>query len=121
MRTALYVFGCVILLVAGQVLIKHGLNLKGGFHLSYESFWSELGKVLRSVHIWVGGLLTVSSGFLWLDVLSRKELSSVYPFISLTYVISLAVAALVFREHISLLRWSGVAVICVGVWMVSRS
>jgi drug/metabolite transporter (DMT)-like permease len=121
MKTALYVFACVVMLVAGQVLIKLGLSQKGGFQLSLMGFWPELGKVVTSGYIWLGALITVSSGFFWMDVLSRKELSFVYPFISLTYVVSLAAAILIFKENVSVLRWIGVMVICLGVYMVSRS
>jgi drug/metabolite transporter (DMT)-like permease len=121
MRTAVYVITCVVMLVAGQVLVKHGLNLKGGFQFSPGTLWSELGKVITSGYIWLGAAVTISSGFLWMDVLSKKELSFVYPFISLTYVISLLASALIFREHVSALRWLGVAVICAGVYVVSRS
>ncbi len=121
MRTVLYVFTCVVMLVAGQVLVKHGLNLKGGFQFSLGSLWPELGKVATSGYIWLGAFVTISSGFLWMDVLSKKELSFVYPFISLTYVVSLVASALIFREHVSAVRWLGVAVICAGVYMVSRS
>jgi drug/metabolite transporter (DMT)-like permease len=109
------------MLVAGQVLVKHGLNVKGGFSLSVASFWPELSKLLTSGYIWLGAAVTMSSGLLWMDVLSKKELSFVYPLISLTYVVSLVASALIFRESISLLRWLGVGVICFGVYMVSRS
>lgn len=121
MRTAVYVFACVTMLVAGQVLVKHGLNVKGGFSLSLISFWPELSKLLTSGYVWLGAAVTMSSGLLWMDVLSRKELSFVYPLISLTYVISLIASALIFKESVSLLRWLGVVVICFGVYMVSRS
>ena len=121
MKTAAYVLACVTMLVAGQVLVKHGLNVKGGFSLSLVSFWPEFGKVVTSGYIWLGAFVTMASGLLWMDVLSRRELSFVYPLISLTYVLSLIASALVFREYISLLRWLGVVVICLGVYMVSRS
>jgi drug/metabolite transporter (DMT)-like permease len=121
MKTAVYVFVCVTMLVAGQVLVKQGLNLKGGFQLSLSSFWPEFTKLITSGYIWLGALVTMSSGLLWMDVLSKKDLSFVYPLISLTYVLSLAASALVFREHISPLRWLGVVAICLGVYMVSRS
>jgi len=121
MRTALYVTTCVIMLVAGQILIKHGLNLKGGFQFALGSLRSELPKVLTSGYIWAGTIVSVSSGLLWMDVLSKKELSFVYPFISLTYVVSLLASTLILREYVSPVRWLGVAVICAGVYLVSRS
>jgi len=124
MRTLVYLATCVVMLVAGQVLVKHGLTLKGGFQFSLGSLgslWSELGKVFTSGYVWLGAVFTFGSGFLWMDVLSKKELSFVYPFISLTYVVSLVASTLIFREHVSALRWLGVAVICAGVYLVSRS
>ena len=121
MKTAVYILTCVIMLVAGQVLIKHGLNVKGGFSLSLASFWPELSKLLTSRYVWLGAVVTVSSGLLWMDVLSRKELSFVYPMISLTYLLSLVASLVIFKENIPLLRWMGVVVICFGVYMVSRS
>ena len=36
MKTAVYVFVCVTMLVAGQLLVKQGLTLKGGFQLSFS-------------------------------------------------------------------------------------
>ena len=121
MKTAVYMFVCVTMLVAGQLLVKQGLTLKGGFQLSFSSFWPEFTKLITSGYVWLGALVTMSSGLLWMDVLSKKDLSFVYPLISLTYVLSLAAAALIFREHVSPLRWFGVIVICLGVYMVSRS
>jgi len=121
MKTAVYVFGCVTMLVAGQFLVKHGLTLKGGFQLSLSSFWPEFTKLITSGYIWLGTFMTISSGLLWMDVLSKKEISLVYPLISLTYVLALAVSAFIFREHVPPIRWLGVVVICLGVYMVSRS
>ncbi len=121
MRTIVYVVTCVVMLVAGQMLVKHGLTLKGGFQFSLGSLWPELAKVFTSGYVWLGAVFTFGSGFLWMDVLSKKELSFVYPFISLTYVVSLVASTLIFREHVSALRWLGVVVICAGVYLVSRS
>jgi drug/metabolite transporter (DMT)-like permease len=121
MKTAVYVFVCVTMLVAGQILVKQGLNLKGGFQLSIASFWPEFTKLVTSGYIWLGAFVTMSSGLLWMDVLSKRDLSFVYPLISLTYVVSLAASALIFREHVSPFRWLGAVVICLGVYMVSRS
>ena len=121
MKTAVYVFVCVTMLVAGQLLVKHGLTLKGGFQLSLSCFWPEFTKLITSGYIWLGAFVTMSSGLLWMDVLSKRELSFVYPLISLTYVFSLAASTIIFREHVSPLRWLGVVVICLGVYMVSRS
>ena len=121
MKTAVYALLCATMLVAGQILVKHGLNLKGGFQLSLSSFWPECAKLITSGYIWLGAFLTMSAGLLWMDVLSRRELSYVYPLISITYVIALIFSSIFFKEHIPPLRWSGVVIICLGVYLVSKS
>lgn len=121
MKTAMHVFLCATMLVASQVLVKHGLNLKGGYRLSLSSFWPEFAKLISSGYIWLGALVTFSAGLLWMDVLSKRELSLVYPLISFSYVVSLACGAIIFKEHIPLFRWLGVMVICLGVYLVSKS
>jgi multidrug transporter EmrE-like cation transporter len=54
-------------------------------------------------------------------VLSRVDLSYAYPFLSLAYVVVTAYAYFVFSENVSHLRIAGIALICVGTVLVSRS
>jgi uncharacterized membrane protein len=121
MKTAAYVLLCSTLLVAGQVLVKQGLNAMGGFDLSLSSPWTGLAKIFTSGYIWLGGLVTLVSGLVWMSILSKRELSLVYPLISLSYVVALACSAVILKEQVSPLRWLGVGVICLGVYMVSKS
>ncbi|HEX2923419.1 MAG TPA: EamA family transporter [Chloroflexota bacterium] len=68
------------------------------------------------------GLGVYSCGtFLWLVALSRVELSYAYPFASLNYVFVLVASWWVLGEQPSVMRVVGVALICVGVLIVSRT
>ena len=61
------------------------------------------------------------SSIFWLILLSRVQLSYAYPALSLGYVAVTIVSALLLNETVSPLRWLSVAVICVGVILLSRS
>jgi len=57
----------------------------------------------------------------WAFVLRRHALSLAYPFISLVFAVNVAVAWLVFGETIRFQHILGIAVILVGVVIVSTS
>lgn len=121
LRTAATLVGCVIMLVSGQVLVKTGLTSLGGFTLSVHGLGREIAKVLTSLPIWAGVGLTALSSLLWFDVLSRVELSYAYPLLSMSYVLMLFASWWILHEPPSTVRWVGVLVICLGVFLVSRS
>jgi len=57
----------------------------------------------------------------WLIVLSRVPLSLAYPSLAVSYVLTALLAWTLLGEHISGLRWAGIATICMGVVLISRS
>ena len=57
----------------------------------------------------------------WILAVARAELSHIYPFMALSYVLVALFSLLLFRENVTALRWAGILVICVGVFLVSRS
>jgi len=54
-------------------------------------------------------------------ILSETELSYAYPIVSLSYIIVIFGSIILFHEDVSLLRWIGVILICIGVCVVARS
>jgi drug/metabolite transporter (DMT)-like permease len=66
-------------------------------------------------------LLAVVASLIWFVVLTRFELSYSNLMLSLTFVLVLLASAVFFKEHISLLRWIGAALIVLGVFFVSQS
>jgi drug/metabolite transporter (DMT)-like permease len=109
----LFLFGNILLLVAGQILFKIGLQQIGG--VSVSNLW----KTAFSLPIWLGLLLYVIATGLWFIVLSRMNLSLAYPLQSLAYVLGVAAAWGIFGEPIPTVRWIGVLVILAGVTLVA--
>ena len=70
----------------------------------------------------LGGLALYGvSIVLWLVVLSSTPVSAAYPLSSLGFVLTTAVAVLFLGEAVTPLRLLGIALICCGVVVVSRS
>lgn len=104
----------IILLVAGQTLWKIGLS---GMNLKFTVH--GLIKMLINPYVF-GGLVIYSLATpIWFYILSKAELSLVYPLQSLCYVAAAVVALLVFKESIPLTRWVGVGLIVLGAFFVS--
>jgi multidrug transporter EmrE-like cation transporter len=49
------------------------------------------------------------------------DLSFAYPFLSLAYVVVTAYAYFVFNEDVNQFRIAGIALICIGTVLISRS
>ena len=110
----------ILCAVGSQLLFKSGLETIGGFGLGGDL----VRQGVRLVTNWqiIAGLITYAFGWLmWMAALSRFELSFVYPFTSLNYVLILLLSWLFFDEHISLSRILGVIAICLGVIISSRA
>ncbi|WP_223067469.1 EamA family transporter [Paenibacillus caui] len=103
----------IILLVAGQIAWKIGLQQHGGIHIG------NLFLVLFSPWILLGIALYALSTGLWFVVLSRLPLSLVYPLQSLAYAIGIFAAWYVFGESVPLNRWIGAAVIVLGAVIIA--
>ena len=58
---------------------------------------------------------------LWLIVLVHMEVSKAYPFLSLGYVLIVAISKFYLREDVDLFRWLGVLLIMLGTVLVGVS
>jgi drug/metabolite transporter (DMT)-like permease len=78
-------------------------------------------RLLNSPLVIVGLACYVLGAAFWLTVLSRTPLSLAYPMLALSYAFTPVLAWLMLGESVNGGRWLGIAVICAGVLLVSRS
>ena len=104
----------IVLLVAGQTLWK--LGLKG---IEFNVTPIGIFKILINPYIFGGLLIYAAATVVWLYILSKSEMSLVYPLQSLCYVAAAFVAILVFGEHIPATRWFGILLIIAGAYFVA--
>jgi drug/metabolite transporter (DMT)-like permease len=116
-----YILISVVLGALGQIMLKNGLNTMGALTLSPSTLVSTLWHLVTNPYVFFGLVVYVSGTVFWLAGLSRVDLSYAYPFASLSYVMMLAAAWLLFKENVSLMRVVGTLVVGLGVLIISRS
>jgi len=109
----------IILAVTGQLLMKKGMMIFGSFPIN--QLISNLIPMFLNPYVFFGFACFAASSIFWLAVLSRLELSLVYPMVSIAYVVVAIASVLFFKENVSLVRWMGILIIILGVFFISRS
>ncbi len=108
----------IVLGVAGQFLMKFGVNKVGGLE--------ELGLVkfmttaFLSPFIILGLGLYAFSAVLWIILLSKLDLSVAYPSLSIGYVLVLLISTFFLGEQVSLIKFAGTLLIMLGIFVLFR-
>ena len=84
-----------------------------------QMFWKLSGTQLN-VSLLIGFFLYAAGAILLVAALSFDELSSLHPLLCLSYIFAIVLGYLVLDEHISLLKFVGIAVIITGVMFIVR-
>lgn len=101
----------------GQVFWKIGMNAVG----SINSFTvSDFLSIFSNLFIIFGLIMYGLGTIFWLIALSQKDLSYVYPFISLTYILVLFLSFFILKEQINTARIIGTFVIIFGLIIIVR-
>jgi drug/metabolite transporter (DMT)-like permease len=105
------VFGSV-----GDALLSFGMRQMGGV-----SFHQPARLILAVTDPWIAlGILFLSAFFAaYMTALSWADLTYVLPATSLGYVLLALIARFALHEHVSPLRWMGIALISAGVGFVA--
>lgn len=119
MGNFLLLFVSISLAIAGQLLMKQGMMMFGKFPVN--ELLARLIPMVFQPYVFIGILCFCVSSVFWLVILSRIDLSLAYPLVSIAYIVVALFSYFVFKENVSLLRWIGILVICLGVFLVSRS
>ena len=120
LKNLLLIVFTVLVNTTGQFVIKTGVNRIGAISLR-DNFFGTIFKALTSWIIISGFGLYFISAIIWIIILSRAELSWAFPILSLSYVITVLVSPILLNESFSTQRLIGTLVICLGVYIVSRT
>jgi multidrug transporter EmrE-like cation transporter len=103
--------------IAGQLLLKKATSSQ---RLSFDA--SNLVPSLMALATnpfllaWI--LFAGVSAALWIYVLSRFELSLAFPVsTTLSYILILVLSWWLFGEQMTIMRWIGIGLMCVGIFM----
>ena len=113
------ILASVLLNCAAQIFIRKGMLVVGETGIS--NIVGNIGTMCINPWLWSAMICYAVSILLWMAVLSKVEVSFAYPFLSIGYVVAAIVGYMAFGEHLSAERIAGIIVICIGVYLISRS
>lgn len=111
----------VLLNAIAQLALKQGMRQIGEFEFALANALPIGWQVGTNPFVALGLLCYVVSVGIWILVLSRVEVSLAYPMLSIGYVVNALAAWWLFGENLTPTRIAGIAVICFGVWLLSRT
>jgi drug/metabolite transporter (DMT)-like permease len=106
----------------GNVLLGKGMKGVGSAKNWVPSdLLPILFKILSSGYIWLGIACLLTFFVAYMLVLTWADYSYVQPASAFSYAIVALLSYFLLGEAVSPLRWAGIAVICVGVFVVGRT
>jgi len=106
----------------GNVLLGKGMKHIGELSIWPPSQLLHTGlNIFTSGSIWLGIASLLAFFVAYMVVLSWADYSFVQPASSLAYGVVALLGYLMLGERVSPLRWVGIAIICLGVFVVGRT
>jgi len=113
---------CIFAGAMGQICFKRGMSDMDKVNgirdlLNFEMLFD----IIINKYIIFGVFLYGFSFILWLGALSTLDLSYMYPLLSLGYLITAIFAFVFLKEDVSVIRWTGIILVVIGCFLISRS
>ena len=120
MKTALLMAIIVLADSAGDVFLTKGMKEVGEISTIKPRALLVICRKVISNRSFLSGIFFMAIFFFsFLIVLSWADLSLVFPAKSLVYVMSTLGAKWILKETVSLQRWGGIFLVCLGVALIS--
>ena len=106
----------------GNVMLGKGMQSVGATGISSASgLFHVVGRVFANPSIWLGVASLLTFFVANILVLSWADYSFVQPASSMAYGVVALLSMFLLGESITPLRWTGIAIICLGVFIVGRT
>ena len=103
--------------IAGQLLLKKATSSQR-LNFDTSNLVPSLMALATNPFLLAWILFAGVSAGLWIYVLSRFELSLAFPIsTTLSYILILVLSWWLFGEQMSVMRWIGIGLMCVGIFM----
>jgi multidrug transporter EmrE-like cation transporter len=107
---------------AAQLLLKSATKPLAQFTaFNADVLTSSIVILFKSLPFWAGMVCYGASLCVWLAALSKAPVSTAYPMLSLGYVVVAVVSVGWLGESMTPAKIAGIALICVGVVLLTRS
>jgi len=123
-KTYLLILVMIIAGPLGNLMLGKGMKNVGKITTEISSpseFVHVFVRILSTGAIWMGIASLLTFFVAYMLVLSWADYSYVQPASAMAYLVVALLATLLLGEVVSPLRWAGIAVICLGVFVVGRT
>ena len=121
LKTLVMVFAMMVCATTGDSLLKRGMTQIGPVTLNHAGLFQAFWSAMTSATIWLAILFLIGFMLSNMTVLSWADYSYVMPASAIGYAAVTFVGMALLGETVSLRRWIGVALICVGVFLVGQT
>ena len=122
LKTYLLILFMVLFAPLGNVLLSKGMKGIGSAkNWAPADLLHILVKILTSGSIWLGIACLLAFFVAYMLVLTWADYSYVQPASAFSYAVVALLSYFLLGEIVPPLRWAGIAVICVGVFVVGRT
>lgn len=116
----LYVVLTILFTVYGQLVLKWQVGQAGNLPATSGEKIFFLVSLLLNPWIVSGFMAAFMASLCWMAAMTKFDLSHVYPFMGLTFVLVLIGSGIFFGETISPLKITGTALIVLGIIVASQ-
>ena len=121
-KTYVLLFLMLVLSPLGNVILDKGMKQIGSLELSSAAaVWTGFRHVVGSPTIWLGMACLAAYLVCYMLVLSWADLSFVMPISGMAFVLVPLLGYLWLHEQVPPRRWAGIALILLGVFLISRT
>lgn len=121
MNILLVALTSIVLSVCAQFSLKAGMgSVTVKAAIGSSSTLQSLFIILTNKFVFLGFVLYGLGAVVWLSVLAKWDVSKAYPLVGLGFALTVLIGFLT-GEQVSFMRVVGVALICAGVFVISRS
>jgi uncharacterized membrane protein len=124
LKTYLLILVMILAGPLGNLMLSKGMKNIGKITTRISSpgdLAHVLGRILSSGTIWLGIASLLTFFVAYMLVLSWADYSYVQPASAIAYGVVALLATLLLDEVVSPLRWAGIAIICLGVFVVGHT
>ncbi|GAC1617043.1 MAG: hypothetical protein PVS2B2_06300 [Candidatus Acidiferrum sp.] len=120
-KTLIMVLMMVLCANVGDLLLKRGMTQIGVVQLTRAGLAQAFHLTIFNPIIWVGIIFLTGFMASYMTVLSWADYSYVMPAGAFGYALLTLLAVVFLHEAVSLQRWVGVVLICLGVLLVGQT
>jgi drug/metabolite transporter (DMT)-like permease len=122
LKTYLFLFFIVLFAPLGNVMLGKGMkDIGSAKNWSLAGLLPVLVRILSSPYIWLGIGCLLAFFISYMLVLTWADYSYVQPASSFSYAVVALLGYFLLGETVNPLRWTGIAIICLGVFIVGHT